>query len=128
MSTQFKSLREIFREAREAQAPPGPIISPLIADAPPPAEPACDGLARARFADRLECALERLLHEIAAEVVGRELLLCPAEIGAIVERLVQRYGLHRETPVHVHDADIAIGDVDASLGRRIRAAIDRALR
>jgi hypothetical protein len=125
VSAEFKSLAEVLREARAAAAsPPVPAISPLIAQ--PPAEEPADRLFAARFAERLEVALQRLLEEIAAEVVGRELLLAPVDAAAIVERLLRRYGGTTEAP-EARDGDIRIGDVDASLGRRVRAAIDRAL-
>lgn len=132
MSAEFKSLREIFREAREAHAP---VISPLIAEPPPPEQQPApeesdhrDRLFAAQLAERLDRALERLLEEIAAEVVGRELLLAPIDVETIVERLLQRYGIERDAPRLEHDGDISIGTLDASLGRRVRAAIDRALR
>jgi hypothetical protein len=128
VNSEFKSLRDILRESREAHIPQTPAISPLIPQTPAAPQAEYDRLAPARFAERLDRALERLLVEIAAEVVGRELLLAPVEIAAIVERLAERYGLSGDAAVYAGDGDVTIGEVDASLGRRIRAAIDRALR
>jgi hypothetical protein len=105
-----------------------PPISALIPNAPP-----ADRLAVARWEERLALALERLLAEIAAEVVGRELALAPVEIHAIVERLVRRLHFDGDITIEERDGDLRIlgADgttwIDASLGRRLRAAIDRAL-
>lgn len=120
----FKSFGEIL-----FQAPP---ISPLIAEpAPPLPEPTVSGdpLCATRLAERLDCALARLLEEIAAEVLGRELALAPVEIDTIVARLRKRYGVLDGTIVTSH-GDITLvcdaGEIDASLGRRLRAALGRA--
>lgn len=114
MAAEFRSFSELFR-AREAPpqpAPPpeAPQISALIPHAPPP-----ERLVVARWEERLACALERLLAEIATEVVGRELALAPVEVRAIVERQVRRFHSDGETWI------------DTSLGSRLLAAIDRAL-
>lgn len=132
MAAEFKSFAELFR-AREEPPPPAPVpdlppISALIPQAPPP-----ERLVIARWEERLACALERLLAEIATEVVGRELLLAPVHVHGIVERLVQRLRFDGEIVIEERNGDIAIlaaaGDtwIDASLGRRLQAAIDRAL-
>ena len=80
--------------------------------------------------EQLETALRRLLEEIAAEVVGRELLLAPADVARIVSRLKERYGFHGGT-VSSSNGDITIewdgAEIDASLGRRLSSAIERAL-
>jgi len=132
MAAEFKSFAELFRSRACAPEPPpaaqAPPISALISHAPPP-----ERLALARWEERLACALERLLAEIAAEVVGRELLLAPVEVHAIVERLVRRLHFDGEVAVEERDGDLVIraadGEtwIDASLGRRLHAAIDRAL-
>lgn len=132
MGAEFKSFAELFR-AREkppqpAPPPEAPPISAFIPQAPPP-----ERLAVARWEERLACALERLLAEIAIEVVGRELALAPAEVHAIVERLVRRLHFDGDITIEERNGDIAIlgadGEtwIDASLGRRLHAAIDRAL-
>jgi hypothetical protein len=133
MSLEFKSLRDILREART------PVISPLIAE-PMPVEQTCeiitdeseseDRLSTVRALDHFDGALRRLLEEIAAEVLGRELLLAPVEIDRIASRLRERFGFHDGIVVNAH-GDIQIGvdgaQVDASLGRRLRSAVERAL-
>lgn len=133
MSAEFKSL---FALLRESAAPP--LISPLIAEPLPPPEPvlevdhpqpADDRLDSARTAERFEAALQRLFDEIALEVVGRELLLAPVDVERIVSRLKARYGFHDGTATSAN-GDIRIdcdgNEIDASLGRRLRAAIERA--
>lgn len=133
MSAEFKSL---FALLRESAAPP--LISPLIAEPLPPLEPvlevddpqpADDRLDAARIAERFEAALQRLLDEIALEVVGRELLLAPVDVERIVSRLKARYGFQDGTATGAN-GDIRIdcdgNEIDASLGRRLRTAIERA--
>ena len=123
---EFKSLAAILHEPREEP----PAISPFIAEIPPPPEPD-DPLVALRLDDRFDRALLRLLREIATEVVGRELLLGPVETQAIVERLRARYGISDEIAVETsaQGGDMTIvcasGTIDASLGRRLAAAIDR---
>ncbi|MGH7659505.1 MAG: hypothetical protein ACRENA_01130 [Vulcanimicrobiaceae bacterium] len=125
MAAEFKSFAEIFRAPPPPEAPP---ISAFIPQTPPP-----ERLAVARWEERLACALERLLREIATEVVGRELALAPIDVHAIVEHLVHRLRFDGEISVEERNGDIAIlatdGEtwIDASLGRRLHAAIDRAL-
>jgi hypothetical protein len=132
MPAEFKSFAEIFREREEPPQPPAPPEAPPISALIPQALPP-ERLAVARWEERLACALERLLAEIAIEVVGRELVLAPVEVHAIVERLVQRLRFDGDISVEERDGDIAIlaADgrtwIDASLGRRLHAAIDRAL-
>ena len=134
MAAEFRSLAEILR-AERAVAPeplPAPPISPLISQEPP--APARElRLQAARREERWERALERLLEEIAAEVLGRELLLAPVDVDAIVRRLVARYGFEGDdVDVVARDGDVelVLGEdrIDASFWRRMRAAIDRALR
>lgn len=135
MSVEFKSLAEILREMRATS----PVISPLIAEPLPVAEEpeaivededSDDRLPQARTLERFERALRRLLEEIAAEVLGRELLLAPSDIDAIVMRLRERFGFS-DAMVTCSDADVTVAwdgtEIDASLGRRLRSAIERAL-
>jgi len=135
VSGEFKSLASILRELRELRdgaAIQPAAISPLIAaiDVPEPAAPRDDRLFAARLAERLESAVRTLLREIAAEVLGRELLLAPIEIDAIVARLRERYALEEIEVDASADGDViltcAAGEIDASLGRRLRAAIEAA--
>jgi|GEM_PF-2978586 hypothetical protein len=133
MSAEFRSLFAVLRESRAA-----PLISPLIAEplAPPEpaievddADPADDRLNAVRIAESFESSLHRLLDEIALEVVGRELLLAPIEVDRIVTRLKARYGFHAGN-VTSKNGDIRLdcdgNEIDASLGRRLRSAIERA--
>lgn len=107
-------------------------------------------LFRARIAEAVECAVETLCEDIAAEVVGRELQLAPPEIETIVRRALERYAAEGITRVRAHPEDaaklshdlayadpslrrgdvlleVASGSVDASLGVRL-ASVLRALR
>ncbi|HEY1727898.1 MAG TPA: hypothetical protein VGG22_05980 [Candidatus Baltobacteraceae bacterium] len=135
MSPEFKSLAEILRESRAAS----PLISPLIAQPLPevqvPEEVAEDEepedrLLGVQTLERFEAALRRLLEEIAAEVIGRELLLAPIDVARIVLRLKERYGFE-DVAVSSSRGDLKIEwdgtEIDASLGRRLHAAIERAM-
>ncbi|MGA3037374.1 MAG: hypothetical protein ABSE64_07780 [Vulcanimicrobiaceae bacterium] len=134
MSLEFKSLRDILRESREVEVEIAPVISPLIAEPMPIEETheviADDRMASVRVLDRFDGALRRLLEEIAAEVLGRELLLAPVDIERIALRLRERFGFHDGIVTSAH-GDITIdldgATVDASLGLRLRSAIERAL-
>jgi len=134
MSAEFKSLAEILHESRAGV----PLISPLIAEpiavveAPevPVEDDDSDRLPQARTLERFEGALRRLLEEIAAEVLGRELLLAPVDVARIVTRLKGRFGFP-DAIVECTNSDITIAwdgtEIDASLGRRLRSAVERAL-
>lgn len=135
MSVEFKSLAEILRETRAS----APLISPLIAEPIPvvevpdvvtEADDSRDRFHEARILERYEGALHRLLEEIAAEVLGRELLLAPVDIDRIVARLRERFGFSDAT-TRCANGDVAIAwdgtEIDASLGRRLHSAIERAL-
>jgi len=133
MSVEFKSLAEILHESRAST----PLISPLIAEPlaavevpEVPEAPAVDRLSEVRTLERFEGALRRLLGEIAAEVVGRELLLAPVDVDRIVTRLRARFGF-ADVSAECTDGDLAIAwdgtQIDASLGRRLHSAIERAL-
>jgi flagellar biosynthesis/type III secretory pathway protein FliH len=103
---------------------------------------------RAMLADALDRSLAELLREIAIDVVGRELLLAPADLEAIVRRARERCA---EIPiaVRVHPAqhrlcdfgvpaladpslrsddvqiDLRSGSIDARLGVRIEQMLAR---
>jgi restriction endonuclease Mrr len=127
-------LAEILRESRAPE--PAPSISPLIAEVelpqapPPPAAREENRLDVLRIRERCEIALRRLLEELACEVLARELLLAPIEVESIVARLRERYGF-ADGSVVSNGLDVAIAcggeGIDASLGRRTRSAIGRAL-
>ena len=103
---------------------------------------------RARLADALADARERLTREIAYAVLGRELHLAPVDLGAIVARVLEEQAAAiplcvRVAPADagtfaspipiVADATLAPGDavleftggfVDARLGVRVAAIVE----
>ncbi len=62
---------------------------------------------RAALDDALDAALDALVERIAREVVGRELLLAPADLGAIVAEARACYALHEPLVIRVHPDDAA---------------------
>lgn len=104
-------------------------------------------LFHARVIEAVEAAVETLVTDIAADVLGRELVLQPAEIETIVDRALQRFADEEPLRVRVHaddaprlngalpvvldvglrpgDAVIELrnGSVDASLGVRLAAVV-----
>lgn len=60
---------------------------------------------RAMLADALDAALEMLLEDISAEVLGRELLLAPVDIHAIAERARDRFALDGPVALRIHPDD-----------------------
>ena len=101
----------------------------------------------ARVIEAVEAAVETLVNDIAADVLGRELAIEPVEIEAIVDRALQRFASEEPLRVRVHpddvvrvacglpvvaDARLRAGDavielrngsVDASLGIRLSALV-----
>jgi Flagellar assembly protein FliH len=85
-------------------------------------------LFRARLADAFDDAAARLVRELAADVLARELRLAPAEIGTLVRRVLERapvirvrvapadVGFIRGVPV-LADPALAPGDAIIELGR-----------
>jgi len=133
MTAQFRSFAEIFRQTHEPEPVSIPPISPLITEVPEPTIRARideDRLFAARLCERVDEALERLLENLACEVLGRELLLAPVDIDAVARRLLKSFGIERARwSVSGDELTLACegGTIDASLGRRLRVAIDRAL-
>ena len=112
-----------------------------------------DGLLRevrlfyAHIIEAVEAAVETLLEDIAADVLGRELLLGPVDIEAVVDRALQRFASEEPLRVRVHpeersrvkcgipvvaDDDLRPGDaivelrsgsIDASFGARLAALL-----
>jgi len=125
----------LFDAMRTAQAAtPAPAVSALIAQEQPSAASARDGagdrIGDVRRAEAFEAALRDLLREIAAEVLGRELALAPCDVDAVVARLCRRYALDpSRVRVATSGGDVAIecdgGWIDASLGRRLEAVLER---
>ncbi len=62
-------------------------------------------LFRARLSEALECTLERLCNGIAHDVLARELLLAPADVRAICERLMERYVGEGPVRIRVHPSE-----------------------
>lgn len=63
-------------------------------------------LFHARIIEAAEAAVDALVSGIAADVLGRELVLAPAEIEAIVDRALQRLSADEPLRVRVHADDV----------------------
>lgn len=107
-------------------------------------------LFHARVIEAVEEAVDTLVCDIAADVLGRELRLEPVDIEAIVDRALRRFAAEEPIRVRVHpddvprvkcgipvegDADLRPGDarielrtgtIDASLGARLAALLQAA--
>lgn len=101
-------------------------------------------LFRARLADALDDALARLLREIAADVLARELRLAPCDVAEIARRALERapvvrlrvapaeaggdYGLPVVVDPALHAGDAVFeldgGAFDARLGVRLASVLD----
>ncbi len=64
-------------------------------------------LFRAGVIEAVEAAVETITADIAADVLGRELLLAPADIESIVDRALQRFAGEEPMRVRLHDDDAA---------------------
>lgn len=62
-------------------------------------------LFRARIAEALEESVRTLLCDIAADVLARELQLAPADIAAIVQRVLERYAQDEPLRIRAHPAE-----------------------
>lgn len=62
-------------------------------------------LFRARLEDELAIALDALLPDLAADVLGRELRLQPVDLANIVSAAVARYAHEEPLRVRVHPSD-----------------------
>jgi flagellar biosynthesis/type III secretory pathway protein FliH len=112
-----------------------------------------DALAAARrfnaaLADALALSLERLVRDIACDVLARELLLAPCDVAAVAARALQRYAGEGALRLRVHPGDVAAcaalevpvvgdgslrtgdvildvrcGSIDASLGARLETLL-----
>jgi flagellar biosynthesis/type III secretory pathway protein FliH len=104
-------------------------------------------LFHARVTEAVEASVETLVGDIAAELLGRELLLAPADIERIVDRALHRFAAEEPLRVRVHPDDLSRlkcslpvladdalrpgdailelrnGYVDASLGVRVEALL-----
>jgi flagellar biosynthesis/type III secretory pathway protein FliH len=104
---------------------------------------------RAALADALDLALERVLHDIAASVLARELELAPVDIARIVEQTLRRHADEQPVTLRVHPAEVELavaaglpvqpderlrrgdmtivlrsGTIDLSLGTRVTALFE----
>ena len=104
----------------------------------------------AALADALDLALDDLLRDIAADVIGREMRLAPVELERIVQRALARAAAESPLAVRVHpddcesladcgmpivsDAEMRRGDaviqvrfgtIDVSLGTRLEELLVR---
>lgn len=116
--------------------------------------PCRDALVAARrfhaaLADALEAVLERLLNDLACDVLARELRLAPAEIAAIAKRALERAATDVPVAVRAHPdelprlaelgiaviadsalrygdvaLDVQSGTIDASLGARLACVLE----
>lgn len=108
-------------------------------------------LFHARVIEAVEAAVETLVADIAADVLGRELRLDPVDIEQIVDRALQRFAAEEPLRVRVHSDDagrlncgipvvadmrlrpgdavieLRNGSADASLGVRLAALVRKAL-
>jgi hypothetical protein len=160
---EFVSLADVLRPPARAAAPPADAPSPTQepAAAPSVAEPgrcAADEpsraevliavrdarLFRARLADAFDEARERLLRELAAGVLARELRLAPCDLDALAQRVLADAPIVRVrvAPCDVAairgvavlaDAELAAGDavfevaggaLDARLGVRLALVLE----
>lgn len=172
---EFVSLADVLRpRAQEAASPAGPAgAEPLstaidagsvagTVDEPPADERACDDegavaraatvtalreakLFRARLADAFDDARARLLRELAADVLARELRIAPCDLDLLAQRALaaapvvrvrvapSEIGLISGIPV-VADPELAEGDavveldgggaIDARLGARLALVLE----
>ena len=101
-------------------------------------------LFRARLADAFDAHLARMLREIAASVLGRELRIAPCDLQTLVARVVGEMPIVRvrvcaSDATQLRDVEIAIdpalapgdaiveldgGSVDARLGVRLAAVLE----
>jgi hypothetical protein len=101
-------------------------------------------LFRARLADAFDDAVARLVRELAADVLARELRLAPVEIATLVRRVLERApvirvrvapadaGFVRGVPVLADPAlapgdaivELGRGELDARLGVRLAAVLE----
>ena len=129
MAADFVALADLLRApvvAPARSASPEPDLPEAPSGKPIAGDPVPDDISaalrdarlfRARLADAFDDAAARLLRELAADVLARELRLAPCDLGAIVQRIAARAPVVR--------VRVAPGDVAALTG--IAAVADSAL-
>jgi len=98
-----------------AALPAPPPDDVAVSEPLPPAQPEPDvaellrdvRLFRARLADALEAARDALARELAYAVLGRELLLAPADVTEIAARLIRAHPAATAVRLRVAPADVA---------------------
>jgi len=108
----FVPLADWLARAALPALPPDDVAVP---DPPRPALPEPDvaellrdvRLFRARLADALEAACDALVCELAYAVLGRELLLAPADVTEIAARLIRAHPAASAVRLRVAPADVA---------------------
>lgn len=113
----FISLAALLRQPNDAQEPvpaiePAPACS-LVVAARPTAPDLDEALRAARcfraaLADALDARLEDLLRDLASDVLARELMLAPADIAAILRRLIDERTADGPLCVRVAAEDAAL--------------------
>ncbi|HEY8297207.1 MAG TPA: FliH/SctL family protein [Candidatus Baltobacteraceae bacterium] len=160
---EFQTLASLLRPQTADVANQPDKAEPAVEVQPPdrvqPEPPELEEAAReirlfhAHVREALDRAVERLVCEIATDVVARELRLAPVEIERIVDRVSReffaeepiRVCLHPDDVLSVLTHDVALvadrtlrrgdvrlevrnGSIDASLGVRLAGVVERALR
>lgn len=62
---------------------------------------------RAALADALDAAVDRLLPNVASEILARELQLAATDVRAIVAKTLERFGSERVLSIRVHPQALA---------------------
>lgn len=121
----FISLAEMLMPATDGSAG-GEIPAPVMTDARDDDDPLDERVAalrdarlfRARLADALDEASARLLRELAADVLARELQLAPCDLASIMRRV------HAAAPI----AGVRVAPEDAALIGDFPVVVDASLR
>lgn len=87
-------VREVFEESRELEEAERGLLRDVR-------------LFHASVIEGVEAAIETITGDIAADVLGRELHLAPADIEAIVDRALQRYLSDEPLRVRAHPGEAA---------------------
>jgi flagellar biosynthesis/type III secretory pathway protein FliH len=148
----FVPLDRALRPAPEPPAASGDVATTVVS--PDAAGPDIEEAAaearrfRAALADALALSLERLVRDVACDVLARELVLAPPDVAAIAAHALERYLDDGPLQLRVHpddrDAcaaldvplvtderlragdvvlDVRCGSIDASLGARLETVL-----
>ncbi|MBV8333042.1 MAG: hypothetical protein JO192_09930 [Candidatus Eremiobacteraeota bacterium] len=96
--------------------------APDVPETPPAPTPELDATLsevrrfRAALADALDASLDRLLCDVAADVIGRELQLSPCDIVHVARSALQRHDGDAPLRLRAHPDDVcALADVDCDV-------------